>query len=421
MALRTAKPELAAARRGCRAVERTSSPSTADAAFADGVKMRSRRRTRGPSYGRTALLCGLAAFVAMELLLSAAMDYYEPALRDPLWGRKIALLRTRLAEEPDRPLVVVLGSSRAALGLRLGDSPSPGADADSPIVFNLGIMGAGPVHELVFLQRLLAEGIRPQRLLLEIHPLLMHEDPGFGEVAVLNVNRLDWKDLSVLSRYVYEPEKMYARWGRSRMLPCLSHRVLLQMHVAPAWLEPAYRNDYVVMTKLDRSGWTPHFREAVNSLEYRQCLELSVKSYEPAFNQYRITDMPDRAVREILAICRREQIAAGLFLMPESSEFRTAYAADARGKIDDYLARLSMECGVPVFDATLACRDEDFADGHHLLPPGAKAFAANFRNDVLRPFLNDGAQPLQTARRGERPAAELAERPAPRNRGAIKQ
>jgi hypothetical protein len=374
---------------------------------------------KSKSHGRTALLCGAAAFVAMQLLLSAAMDYYEPALRDPLWGRKIALLRSRLAEEPDRPLLVILGSSRAALGVRLGDSPAQ--DDDAPIVFNLGIMGAGPVHELVFLHRLLAEGIHPQRLLLEIHPLLMHEEQGYGEVAVLNVNRLDWRDLGVLRRYVYEPAKLYARWARSRLLPCLSHRVLFQMHLAPGWLEPAYRNDYAVMTQLDRSGWTPHFRDAVNSLEYRQCLELSVSGYEVAFNDYHITDMPDRAVREILDICRHERIAAGLFLMPEASGFRAAYVADTRGKLDDYLARLSKDCDVPVFDATLACRDEDFADGHHLLPPGAKTFAASFRQDVLRPFLGDGAQQPQTAEEGDRPAAELAGRPAASHPSAVRQ
>ena len=375
------------------------------------IATKARRNPTLAGRARSALRWLAAAFLGLQLGFSIVMDRIEPVLRDPLWGRKIALLRTRLAEEPDRPLVVILGSSRAALGVRLGDSPVQD-DGDAPIVFNLGIMGAGPVHELVFLHRLLAEGIHPQRLLLEIHPLLMHEDPGFGEVAVLNVNRLDWRDLSVLRRYVYDPGKMYASWVRSRVLPCLSHRVLLQMYLAPSWLEPAYRNDYAVMTRLDRSGWTPHFCKAVTSMEYRQCLELSVKSYEPAFNQYHITDMPDRAVREILGLCRRKRITAGLFLMPEASEFRTAYTADARAKIDDYLARLSKECEVPMFDATAACRDEDFADGHHLLPPGAKAFAASFRQDVLRPFLGDGAQRLQTAGDGDRPAAELAGRPA---------
>ena len=339
--------------------------------------------------GRCSLGVALASFVAVQLLWSLAMDYGDTALRDPLWGRKLTLLRSRMAAEPERPLVVILGSSRAALGLRTDALPElePGDDGAAPIVFNLGIMGAGPVHELMYLKRLLSEGIRPDRILLEIHPLLLHEDPGFGELAVLNVDRLDWTDLGVFGRYVYEPAKLYRRWARSRLLPCLSHRVLFQMQFAPRWLEPAYRNDYEVMTRLDRSGWTPHFREAVNSTEYRQCLELSVTAYEPAFNQYRITEVPDRAVREMLEICRRERIAAGLFLMPEASDFQSAYTADAREKLDKYLAMLSREHGVPVFDATNGAADADFADGHHLLPPGAAAFAPTFDRDVLRPFL----------------------------------
>lgn len=363
--------------------------------------------------GRSALYVGLASFVAVQLLLSCAMDYADTTLRDPLWGRKLVLLRSRMAAEPERPLIVILGSSRAALGLRLEDLPALElADGPTPIVFNLGIMGAGPVHELMFLHRLLAEGIRPQRILLEIHPLLLHEDPGFGELAVLNVNRLDWSDLGVLGRFVYDPAKMYRQWVRSRLLPCLSHRVLYQMQFAPRWLEPVYRNDYLVMTRLDRSGWTPHFRETVNSVEYRQCLELSVTSYEPAFNQYCITQLPDRAVREILEICNRKQIAAGLFLMPEAADFQSAYTAEARRKLDDYLALLHSEYGVPVFDVTNGAADADFADGHHLLPPGAAAFASRFERDVLQPFLAGDARAPGSLADEDRTAGELAKRPA---------
>lgn len=364
--------------------------------------------------GRSALYVGLASFVAVQLLLSAAMDFGDTTLRDPLWGRKLALLRSRMAAEPDRPLVIILGSSRAALGLRLENLPALEPTSEpTPIVFNLGIMGAGPVHELMFLHRLLAEGIRPKRILLEIHPLLLHEDPGFGELAVLNVNRLDWADLGVLGRYVYDPAKMYRQWAGSRLLPCLSHRVLYQMQFAPAWLEPVYRNDYLVMTKLDRSGWTPHFRETVNSVEYQQCLELSVTSYEPAFNHYHITQLPDRAVREILEICAREQIAAGLFLMPEAADFQSAYTAEARRNLDDYLAVLHRDYGVPVFDVTNGAADADFADGHHLLPPGAAAFAARFEHEVLQPFLAPDAGAPGSLADDDRAAGELAKRPAP--------
>jgi hypothetical protein len=270
-------------------------------------------------------------------------------------------------------------------------------------------MGAGPVNELVCLRRLLAEGIRPDRVLLEIHPLLLHEERGFGELDVLDVNRLAWPDLSVFARYVYDPDALYRRWFRSRLLPCLSHRVLFQMELAPRWLEPVYRNDLATMARLDNSGWTPHFRESVSSIEFQQCLELSVRGYELAFQHYRITERPDRAVREMLEICRSERIAAGLFLMPESSGFQAAYTPDIREKLGDYLARVSRDYEAPVFDATDAAADSGFADGHHLLPSGAAAFASRFERDILTPFLGQDRF-ARSATADERNATNLTTR-----------
>jgi hypothetical protein len=107
--------------------------------------------------------------------------------------------------------------------------------------------------------------------------------------------------------------------------------------------------------------------------------------------------------------------------MPESTGFRAAYSADIREKLGDYLARISRDYDVPVFDATEAATEASFADGHHLLPSGAAMFASRFERDVLAPFLGDGAQPLQTVRRGDRPAAELAGRPAASHSSAVRQ
>lgn len=349
----------------------------------------SKRRTA--SQCKTALCCGFLSFIAVQMLLSAAMDCWNVALRDPLWGRKLAILRSRMAAEPGRPLMAVFGSSRTALGVKLENSLKLDSATDRrPIVFNLAVMGAGPVNELVCLRRLLAEGIRPDRILVEIHPLLLHEERGFGELDVLDVNRLAWSDLSVFARYVYDPDALYRRWLCSRLLPCVSHRVPFQMELAPRWLEAVYRNDQATMARPDRSGWTPHFRESVSPVEFQQCLELSVRGYELAFRQYRITERPDRAVREMLEICKSEHIDAGLFLMPESSGFQAAYTPDIREKLGDYLARISHDYDVRVFDATDAATDASFADGHHLLPSGAEAFASRFERDVLAPFLGQG-------------------------------
>src|SRR5262245_35057177 len=114
------------------------------------------------------LAWGLAVFVGAQLALAAAIEQWRPEWRDPEYGTKRRLLHALLAEQPDRPLLLVLGSSRTDAGLRPDRLPDvlPG----SPVVFNFSLVGSGPFKELLCLHRLLAEGIRPQWLIVECWP-----------------------------------------------------------------------------------------------------------------------------------------------------------------------------------------------------------------------------------------------------------
>jgi hypothetical protein len=61
--------------------------------------------------------------------------------------------------------------------------------------------------------------------------------------------------------------------------------------------------------------------------------------------------------------------------MPEGEAFRQWYPPGAGERLDAYVRGLADEFGVPVIDARRWMRDEDFWDGHHLLPGGAAAFS----------------------------------------------
>ena len=67
-------------------------------------------------------LAALAALVTVAVVsqaaLSAWLECADPCLRDPEYGTRLARLRQRAKEQPDRPLAVVLGSSRVAMGVR---------------------------------------------------------------------------------------------------------------------------------------------------------------------------------------------------------------------------------------------------------------------------------------------------------------
>ena len=84
-----------------------------------------------------ALAAGVAAFLASGLALLWCAEGARPELGDPEYGRKLARLRARRAGRPGRLLVLALGSSRVAMGLRPGLLR---ASAGDPLVFNFGIL-----------------------------------------------------------------------------------------------------------------------------------------------------------------------------------------------------------------------------------------------------------------------------------------
>src|SRR5438093_13042053 len=109
--------------------------------------MRNRRQTFAAGC-RAVLAWGLLFYLAFQVALIVITDNWRPELRDPEYGSKLSRLRERLAEEPGRPLILILGSSRAGYGFRpevVSDWRTP--DGASPMVFNFGLTGAGPILE----------------------------------------------------------------------------------------------------------------------------------------------------------------------------------------------------------------------------------------------------------------------------------
>src|SRR5262249_4492410 len=124
---------------------------------------------------RSALLWGLACFVGFQLGLAWDMERWQPELRDAEFGYKLATLRKQLEKSRDAPLVLALGSSRTQLGFRPSVVSSVcSGGSEPPVVFNFGLVGAGPVIELMCLRRLLDHGIRPHSVVVEILPPRMN-------------------------------------------------------------------------------------------------------------------------------------------------------------------------------------------------------------------------------------------------------
>ncbi len=340
------------------------------------------RTVRGPA----ALVWGVVFFAACQFGFSLLMDRWQPELCDPEYGYKFHGLRDLQRSAPGGPLVVAIGSSRTNLGLRpdvLSDFRTP--TGQRPVIFNCALNGSGPLLELICLRRLLADGIRPDGLVIEVHPALLNQDTGWTEESTLNINRLRWVDLPVLRRLAAHPWQLLRHWCRSRLAPSFTHRFCIMTRYAPKFLPWETRQDG--WRQMDRSGWMPYTYAAVDAARYRKGVEYARREYTSALAHFHISAMPDRALREMLTLCRAEGIPALLLLMPEGSEFRSWYPAAAGEVLARYLDGLNREFGTRVIDARTWVPDHYFFDSHHLLPCGATEFTRHFGREGLRHLL----------------------------------
>ncbi|HQU47020.1 MAG TPA: hypothetical protein PK867_29715, partial [Pirellulales bacterium] len=206
--------------------------------------------------------------------------------------------------------------------------------------------------------------------------------------------RMDWQDLLLVADYVFDRRGLIWKWCRTRVAPWYSNRFLILNRVARTWLDSQTQFD--PWTGLTADGWLPYRRETISADEYQHGLESAQKEYGPMLAGYRITEPADRALQTLLGLCRDDGIETALFLMPEASRFRDWYGPEARGQLDDYLAQLSQQWHVPVYDGTTWCDDGDFTDGHHLLSRGATHFSRRFGRQVVAELV---ARPTRFAQR----------------------
>jgi hypothetical protein len=332
-----------------------------------------RWRTRAE---KSRIVWAIVGFVAFQAALAFGVDQLWPGVRDPLFAFKKAALRQRMVEAPGRPLVLALGSSRTVADLRaelLSDRRY------GPVVFNFGLAGGGPILELVSLQRLLASGIRPEVVLIEIVPPFLNRQAGPLEERYLDSARLAGGEVMRVARYYNAPQRLLRHWCDGRALPCDRHQAELREALGRLWT-------HAEAAIGAGNGWSPY--EAPKTEEER--LQLPAQVYEQfrkSFTNYESPRGAVQALRHLMDTCRRERITPVLVLLPESSRFRSWYAGDVLAGIDHLVTELSGAYGAAVIDARTWIGDDGFCDGHHLSAAGATTFTERFGKEALGPLL----------------------------------
>jgi hypothetical protein len=311
-----------------------------------------------------------------------------PDLHDPAYAFKAAQLRRRV-DLGKRPLtVLILGSSRTLFGLRAGllEDQLRQALARPVAAYNFGIGGAGPLRECLYLERLLAEGVRPDLVLVEVlPPFLAGQLRRPMELRYVTPTYFKDDEAARLADCGFGlPGLGTFRW-QARVVPWYAYRFTLLNRFAAGWLAPGqreYRPEHI-----DDWGWVPWPFNHPTPDERRRGTEHARGPFMKPLADFQIGPAPCMALRELLTVCQSRGIAAALVLMPEGRAFRSLYPAPAWEQIETFLTGLGREFGVPLVNARRWNGERDFQDSHHLLPEGAARFSTRLGTDFVVPYL----------------------------------
>ncbi len=320
-------------------------------------------------------------YVAFQMAATVLQDrwlrigpYYE--------HQKWPALERLVAEEPDRPLLLMVGSSRTSWAFQASSLDGmPDSDGRPMLVYNFGVPSTGPCFQLFCLRDMLDKGIRPRFLLIEFSPPLLcearrgvaSEDSALAFESVTLHRMLQWMP------YLQRPGKCVNLWVQARIAPCYALRKYLVEELASL----ATSNLRPKHMPIDNRGWhlaLPSIYPALHEIRLAQ----SGAVYWPGLMNFRLGKTQYRAIRELLDLCRREKIPSALVLMPEDSRFRSWYSPGAKTAVRNLLDELRQTYGVEIIDAQCWLPDYDFEDGHHTLLDGALIFTRRIRAELPR-------------------------------------
>jgi hypothetical protein len=346
--------------------------------------------------GRSTLVWTLGLFVLGQVAGGLWVHRRHPEYCDPTYQFRLARLRARLAETPGRPLVLVIGSSRVANGFSPSAIDPAGFTGPPPVVFNFATLGAGPVRELLTLRRLLAEGIRPDWVLVEVFAPFWNDHGHYEEHGPILSADIYASDLAVLSKLYGQAWENFPRVVSRSLTPAVHYRGEMLADYFPSLAPRTAQGDIewsrVHWKTLDDWGWLPVPWGKAPKQILPEHFETARLVTEPELDHLTLTPNTDWCLNSLLGECRRRGIKTAFMLLPESRALRSWYSAAAQATINAALYGYQAEYGTPVIDARDWLTDDGLVDFSHMTPEGGVAFTRRFGRDVL-PLLLSG-QPL---------------------------
>jgi hypothetical protein len=344
-------------------------------------------RLRLTRRSRAAVAWGLAAFVAGQVGLFLVLRFWLPEWKEPYYGVAVRRVHQYLEHDPECRPVVMLGSSRVQDGFNpacLHEQLAP--LADKPLTaFNFGIPGAGPIRELLVFKRLLADGIRPKLLLIEVFPFhLGAVGKAPMEIQTSPVDRVHLEELPILAHYGFPIKEAALERGGVWLLPAYQFRQDILSSVMGPWMLVGDRPNW--RTRRDRWGWEGHPDVHDTPEQKERRVRDAYEVFGAQLQDFRFGP-GRRALRDLLEHCREEEIPTALVLMPEHSELRSWYPVDIYQRLLLMLEDLRREYDAPVINAREWIPDEYFVDMQHLRVRGAEIFTLRLGQEFIQPWL----------------------------------
>jgi len=343
--------------------------------------IRSRRR-----FARAALGWWAASFVLATAGLAATVETIRPEWRDPEYGHRIRQLRGWKSEAPERPVVLVFGSSRTQMAVApaaMGFADVPG----SPLVYNFGYRAGRLFRSCFQILHVLDEGPRPDFVLIQLSMIDMIGGLD-GELFPADWgSRLGAGDFARLGPCLPDQSELRRAWLAARLNGWSAHRQSILSDLLPDWQPHVTRRVDYYWERLDRFGFAAHHMLSPPP-GYRSALyERTRLIHAPAFAGAPISSATEQAVRDVVSRCRGEGIEVAFFWAPESVTYRGWYSEMARREMGRFEERLTAEFGAPVFPAPIDLPDTDFVDGFHMIESGAEKYSRWLAETHLGPWL----------------------------------
>ena len=327
----------------------------------------SRRRA-----ARRAVVWAIVVVGTLQLGLSVALERFKPEWRDPEYGLRLQDFQSR--PRPEK-LVAILGSSRTQMGLNPAAFDLPAGVG----AYNFAQSGSGPVQELLTLKRLLAAGVRPDFLLVEVLPPALSTASPVNRVTASE--RYDWRDLGHLEGY---GDTLPAGWLRARLSPWSTSRSVLLSRAGLGFLLPTSARRDFLWKQTRPGGWMPYFFESVDDERRETGLRKAHQEYAGCLSDLQVDPVARRAYAELLESASTRGVGVKFFVMPESPRFRSWSSPATRETVGGYLGELARASGRPVADLSAwGLPEGDFADGHHLLRDAADVTSKRLAREHL--------------------------------------